>query len=650
MAEVEEVQFNSLADRIAALGKQKNFNPGAEPVRKRPPPPPPPTVKPVVKADDETAVSPPPGPGRPCPPPPPARRDGRPPPPPPPARSSTASRPVPPPLPRRTSTQSGAMVLRRDSNSSEASQQSVLSPFSPGRKSSTLSLKSQEGSRPRSMAPAACDPSNLPPLPPSRRESEAKAKEAKAQRMAMARVPSTPTSPASPPKPTLPPRLPLRPVSKPDVAGSATNVLDQAKKAARKLPPTVIRGFGSSTSTSTSTPAPTKTPVDDDDDAAPPPLPLSSRPSAAEIDAVSTRAVSTQPQQTDCCWICRDWSGPDGVAAQYPRTSLPRNDPVGYLARALCDPFPSYTDKARAIFTWFHHNILYDTEAFFGNNVRHKSVEDTIFTGKAVCQGYAETYKAIANRAGLDCIVVGGHGKGFGHVALKKGQKPPPAKPDGHAWNAVRIDGGDWKLIDACWGAGHISGADQTYTKEFAPEQFTRSNEKFGLRHFPQNPSHQFRSDGRTVSWEEYYRGPSDGEPPVFFTDGHREGIAEDSVSPREREIAVHSGQVIRFQFSKVCEHWTSEKNGLGRAPLLLLSIHGVDGGRDDMVPMESNGFWHWVDVRACDLGAPGQSVEVVQVTQMDGRDARGVTAGEFLAKRGRVGMAWAYVMKWELV
>ncbi|RDA95212.1 hypothetical protein CP533_1813 [Ophiocordyceps camponoti-saundersi (nom. inval.)] len=635
MTEVEEGQFNSLADRIAALGKQKNFNPGAEPPRKRPPPPPPPIAG---RADDDTAVSAPPS--RPCPPPPPARRDARPPPPPPPARSS--ARPVPPPLPRRTSTQSGALVLRRDSTSSEASQHSALSPYSPGRTPSTLSLRSQDGVRPRSMAPAACDPASLPPLPPSRRESEAKAKEAKAQRASIARIPSVPTSPASPPKPTLPPSLPpRRPAPKPEAAG---NILDEAKKAARKLPPTVIRGFGSSTSTKTH--PPTKEAVDDD---APPPLPLTSRPSVAEIDAVSARSAAPSQQLNDC-WICRDWSGPDGVAAQYPRASLRRNDPVGYLARALCDPFPSYTDKARAIFTWFHHNIFYDTEAFFGNNVRHKSVEDTIFTGKAVCQGYAETYKAIANRAGLECIVVGGHGKGFGHVALKKGERPPPPKPDGHAWNAVRIDGGGWKLIDACWGAGHISGADRRYKQEFAPEQFTRSNEKFGLRHFPRDSSHQFRADGRVVPWDEYFRGPIDGEPPVFYTDGHREGIAEDSVEPKEREIAVHSGQVVRFQFSKVCEHWTSQKNGLGGPPLLLLSIHGVNGGKDDMVPIETNGFWHWVDVNARDLGAPGQSVEVVQITQIDGRDARGVTASEYLAKRGRVGMAWSYVMKWELV
>lgn len=350
------------------------------------------------------------------------------------------------------------------------------------------------------------------------------------------------------------------------------------------------------------------------------------------------------------CWVCRDWSGPDNVAAQFPAQSLPRNDPVGYLARELCNPFPSYTDKARAIFTWFHHNISYDTYSFFNNQVRSMSVEETIFSGRAVCQGYAETYKAIANRAGLDCVVVTGHGKGFGHTPLKKGERAPSPNPSGHAWNAVRIDGGEWKLTDACWGAGHICGANNLFKQEFHPDQFTLPNDKFGLKHFPKDPQYQFRSDGRAVSWEEYFRGPIDGQPPLICGNAREEGISEDSVEPREREISVQSGEIVRFQFSKVCEHWTSEKNGLGKPPLFLLSIHGVDGRKDDKVPIETDGYWHWVDVHARDLGAPGQSVQVTQVTSLDGQDGRGLSAQQFLSKKGRCAMAWAIVISWDLV
>lgn len=278
------------------------------------------------------------------------------------------------------------------------------------------------------------------------------------------------------------------------------------------------------------------------------------------------------------------------------------------------------------------------------------SVEDTIFSGKAVCQGYAETYKAIANRAGLDCIVVGGHGKGYGHTPLKKGESPPPPKPDGHAWNAVRVDGGVWKLLDACWGAGHLDSGSGEYKQKFSPGQFTRSNDKFGRSHFPRDPQHQFRDDGRIITWEEYFIGRVNGETPIFYTNGHQEGIAEDSVEPMERQIPVYSGEVVRFQFSKICPHWTSEKHGKGKPPLLLLSIHGVDGRKDEMIPIETDGYWHWIDVNARDLGAPGQAVQVAQLTSINGQDARGVSGQEYLSKKGKVGMGWSYVLKWDLV
>ncbi|KAF4971758.1 hypothetical protein FZEAL_9749, partial [Fusarium zealandicum] len=44
MAETEEPQFTTLAQRIAALNQQKSFTgtPSPDPIRKRPPPPPPP--------------------------------------------------------------------------------------------------------------------------------------------------------------------------------------------------------------------------------------------------------------------------------------------------------------------------------------------------------------------------------------------------------------------------------------------------------------------------------------------------------------------------------------------------------------------------------------------------------------------------------
>ncbi|KAH7328023.1 hypothetical protein B0I35DRAFT_416348 [Stachybotrys elegans] len=684
MADTDEPQFNSLAERIAALKKQQSIdrsnNASPEPARKRPPPPPPPG-RPAAESRALTAPartngsSPqttpviPARPAKPSGPPPLPRRDtqnsqaesqasGRPTPPPLPSRTPS-SQSIPAIVPRQNSLSVNPVDARRNSTSSEISLRSTVSSSSLGHTLS--STTSHDSARPRNKLPPSFDQATLPPLPPTKRELEARAAEAakkettrpvnnlvsasSAPAIRPVHAPITTPPAAAPARPTLPPRLPSRP-QKSTPTPSATHGAPP-QQPPRQLPPRVpeVKQEPPRRLPPPAVPRPQEPQAED----APPPIPLASRPSFAQIEAASARAAA-QPQSGVGCLICRDWSGPDGVASQFPRESLPRHDPVGHLARGLCDPFPSYTDKARAIFTWFHHNIFYDTVAFFGNNIRHMSVEETIFSGKAVCQGYAETYKAIANRAGLECEVVVGHGKGYGHSPLKKGERPPPPKPDGHAWNAVRIDGGEWKLLDACWGAGSLDSSTNQYKQVFKPGEFTKPNDKFGMKHFPRESRLQFRNDGRVISWEEYFIGRVNGETPTVFTSAHDEGIDEFSVEPKEKDIPVYSGEVVRFQFSKICEHWTSEKHGLGKPPLLLLSINGLDGRKSEMIPMETNGYWHWLDVNARDLGAPGQHVQVSYLTTIDGRDGRGVSAKEFTSKRGKVGMAWAGIMKWELV
>lgn len=381
----------------------------------------------------------------------------------------------------------------------------------------------------------------------------------------------------------------------------------------------------------------------------PPPIPLASRPSAAQIESVAARKAA---EQAASCLTCRDFSAPDAVAGQYPRETLPRDDPIGFLARVLCDPFPSLTDKARAIFTWFHHNVDYDYENFCNGTVdRRAGPADIILKGKAVCAGYAGGYKAIATQAGMECIVVSGHGKGAGYKALKKGEPVPLKKPTGHAWNAVRIDGGEWKLLDSCWGAGHVDSNARTYTRKFTPIQFSATNEVFGQRHYPSDERYFFRMDQRVVSWEEYYRGGvNDDEPVQKYGKLDEEGCAGWTLAPAERHISVHGGDVVRFQMSRVCEHWTHEQHGQGKPYLFLLTINGANGGKGDRVPLETDGYWWWVDIHAKDLGAPGQSVSLVALTSFNNNDGRGVTKEEFLRLKGRVGMAWSGLAKWDLV
>ncbi|KAK8080148.1 Kyphoscoliosis peptidase [Apiospora hydei] len=636
MAEVEDRQFNSLAERIAALNQQKNFSSNG----KRAPPlllqvaqsprhPPamgtrnhlflhssretqpqkrennPPPALPRRTTNDVDATGTPSG--------------IRPPPPPLPTRTNTQSSLNSPALPpRRPSTQT--LGTRRGSNASDMSHMSAMSNLSLNQISSRTSTTSTE-TQPVRKLPPTLDQAKLPPLPPSRKDREAAKEVAQRDAGGVAPMRSIKSAPVVPqvqqsPKPVKSPPQPNNAVSQ-----------------ARRLPPPPSGGYSRPGSAFESNRSNDRVPD------SPPPVPVSSRPSMAQIDAVATRAAATAVVS---CLICRDFSRPDAVAAQFPNHTLPRNDPVGYLANVLCGSFPSATDKARAIFTWCHHNIAYNVEEFFGKCIKGRSVEETIFHGKAVCQGYAEVYQAIARRAGLQCVVVGGHGKGYGYTPLKDGEAPPPRDPSGHAWNAVMIDNGEWKLLDACWGAGNVG--DGTYNKAFKPEMFYLSNELFGLKHFPSDSRHFYRSDGSVPTWEEYMIGPTRAEKALCYGTATDEGLSAYTFSPAEKHIWVNSGEVVRFQFSKVCEHWVPEKHGRGPNYLLMMKIRGLDGRKDDLVVLETDGFWWWTDIRARDLGAPGQKIWLYGLNRLNNKDyLRTIGSGSY-------SMGWECYFEWELV
>lgn len=82
----------------------------------------------------------------------------------------------------------------------------------------------------------------------------------------------------------------------------------------------------------------------------------------------------------------------------------------------------------------------------------------------------------------------------------------------------------------------------------------------------------------------------------------------------------------------------------------MILKINGVDGRKEDYVAFENNDHWWWADVRAKDLGAPGQVVHCYAVTTISGRDARGVSRREYLNKKGKVAMGFGGVCAWTLV
>ncbi|KAI1978598.1 hypothetical protein LOZ53_001287 [Ophidiomyces ophidiicola] len=401
--------------------------------------------------------------------------------------------------------------------------------------------------------------------------------------------------------------------------------------------------------------------------AVPPPIPISSRPDLSKLQATKPRitpSVTAPSTQSDVCLKCRDFTAPDTHATRFPRQSLPTQE-LSWLALQLTAPFNSATDKARVLFTWLHHNIEYDVASFFNNNVKASTPENTLRTGLAVCEGYAGLFQQLATHAGLESRSISGHGKGYGFQKLAPGS-PLPQFSCSHAWNVVRIDGGQWKLIDCCWGAGCVDGHNRPYIKRFDPEFFTMPNDEFGLRHYPSDNTQFYRHDGRpSISWEEYiFTNEPDGVDErltIFANVAEDHGIGSRSFKPISQNISVNNPGPIHFEFSLICEHWTLQKHSGKSAPyVFMIGIHGADGQSDDFVTFEhvrgsraGGGGDYWIlDIRDPKvLGTPGQSLTLLALTSFgDNQDARGLTVREFHEKRGRVGMGWIAVSQWQLV
>ncbi|MCJ1288722.1 hypothetical protein MMC34_000251 [Xylographa carneopallida] len=557
------------------------------------------------------------------------------------AQISKASPALPP---RRPSEQ----LTRRDSSESMSSVISTMSSLSAVSNGTARTSGSRAASMeaPRLRVPVY-DPSSLPPLPPKRLLQK---KEELFTRIPLKGTKSTPnvtttevlTSPRVP-------ALPQRP-----------NERERSREPARQLPPRELP------------PTPTRPVLSPTvigingitnghiQKATPPPIPMSSRPDLSRILAtkpkISSVLPSTGPRPTarslDSCLKCRNFSGPDNHAAMFPRHSVPSLD---WLATELTAPFSSDTDKARAVFTWLHHNVSYDVEAFFNNRVQASTPISTLSTGLAVCEGYAALFTTLATKAGLQSIVVSGHGKGFGIEPIAPGAPIPPQSMN-HTWNAVKIDDGEWKLIDTCWGAGDVNGKGKPYNKNFKPNHFTMDNDEFGLCHFPTNRSHFYRTDGRAqISWEEYILGDQGGEGArVFSNIAPQEGLSSTKFLPKYLKLpispAAHAGPTVRFQLEKVCPHWDALAHGKGKPYVYILSIHGIDGREDDYVPFDTNGMSWWADVPPEKLGARGQTITLYIVDTVQGTTGRGLSKEEYQMAKGRKAMGFQGVAAWELV
>jgi len=188
----------------------------------------------------------------------------------------------------------------------------------------------------------------------------------------------------------------------------------------------------------------------------------------------------------------QDFAKVDAAVTNYPNFS----DTDKFAARVNAD-FKREDERARAIFTWIATNVKYDLAAY-GVNERpvaysfktqeeklakqKKFKEDiaqkTLKSKKGVCQGYATLFMVVAEKAGLEAQIVSGTSKSHSaHIGAAPGASD-------HAWNAVKI-GKEWKLLDATWAAGTVTGEKPQFGFKFNDKYFFTNPDVFFLNHFP---------------------------------------------------------------------------------------------------------------------------------------------------------------------
>lgn len=125
-------------------------------------------------------------------------------------------------------------------------------------------------------------------------------------------------------------------------------------------------------------------------------------------------------------------------------------------------------EKIRMVHDWLIEEVEYDSTA-----EEPYSISGALTEGKAVCEGYARSFKYLMDGLGVPCVLISGTGTN------SKGET------ESHAWNYVLLDG-EWYAIDVTWddplviGSGYI-GEDVKY-KNFlkGANTFLTSHEEDG--------------------------------------------------------------------------------------------------------------------------------------------------------------------------
>jgi hypothetical protein len=237
--------------------------------------------------------------------------------------------------------------------------------------------------------------------------------------------------------------------------------------------------------------------------------------------------------------------------------SQTRYDSLKSLSRKITLGITSERKKLEAILYWVTENIEYDVASYHrslsGQSIypdfhihhtdsiaRERAYDEaiaclTIFRRKGVCDGYARLFKSLCIYAGIQCVVVNGKAKTILSEQL-----------EGHAWNAVRLEG-KWQLVDPTWASGYVNG--DTYTKRRNLFYFLTAPQVMFINHLP--------DEQKWTLLDKQFNATTFGQSPIEDVAVIEKGLM--NYNPKKRDLKVKRGQPIALslEFDKSPEEFS---------------------------------------------------------------------------------------------
>ncbi len=137
------------------------------------------------------------------------------------------------------------------------------------------------------------------------------------------------------------------------------------------------------------------------------------------------------------------------------------------------------------------HDFICKTNTYLSSATYCYSAYGALVDKKSVCEGYAEAFKLLCDKAGIDCILVTG-------MSLSD----PDKEPETHMWNLVRMDDDVWYAVDVTW--DDASDIEGNYSYFLVGADTVIRGKKFSESHVLSYDFYTIKGSDKTISSLEY--------------------------------------------------------------------------------------------------------------------------------------------------